>query len=157
MFSTELWLTPLILLPGVALLIMSTAARFGQVQEELHHLLSHPDHQARIICHGLVKRAAFYRNALASLYTSVGLFSLGSLLGGVVNFWQPKSLWVVGGLTILGISCIVYASIQLLRESMLSLQVIEDQRQRIENSTCPTTENVDSYRASTSHKIFDGL
>lgn len=157
MFSTELWLTPLILLPGVALLIMSTAARFGQLQEELHHLLSHPDRQARIMCHGLVKRAAYYRNALASLYTGVGLFSLGSLLGGVVNLWQPEALWVVGGLTILGIGCIVYASSQLLRESMLSLQIIEEQRQRIENSTCTIAANADTPRPSPARKFAQGL
>lgn len=31
MTNTEFWLTPLILLPGVALLIASTSARFAQV------------------------------------------------------------------------------------------------------------------------------
>ncbi|MGB5364820.1 MAG: hypothetical protein WBN14_01035 [Polyangiales bacterium] len=30
-----LWVAPLLLLPGVGLLVMSTAARFGQIHEEI--------------------------------------------------------------------------------------------------------------------------
>ncbi len=68
------------------------------------------------------------------LYASVGLFAAGSLLGGVVNLWHPDSLWVVGGLTILGIVCIVYASVQLLREAMLSQRVLKGLREEHEKS-----------------------
>jgi len=39
MQNVEIWLTPLLLLPGVALLIMSTSARYGQIHAELHHLI----------------------------------------------------------------------------------------------------------------------
>ena len=39
MESESVWLTPLILLPGVALLIISTSARYGQVHSEIHRLL----------------------------------------------------------------------------------------------------------------------
>lgn len=127
MFSTELWLTPLILLPGVALLIVSTSARFGQLHTEVHRLLDHPDAHARILSLHLLKRSALFRDALVSLYASVGLFGLGSLLGGVVNLWRPESLWVVGGATMIGIGCVVYASVQLLREAMICLKVVVDQ------------------------------
>jgi len=126
-FATEVWLTPLLLLPGVALLTVSTANRFGQIQAEFHHLLDHPDDHAQIVARSLVTRARFYRDALASLYLSIGLFALGSLLGGVVNLWRPGSLWVVGGLTIAGIATIVYSALQLLRESLLSLAVVREQ------------------------------
>ncbi|MHC4080354.1 MAG: DUF2721 domain-containing protein [Planctomycetota bacterium] len=76
MLETELWLTPLILLPGVALLIMSTSARFGQIHAEFHHLLDHTDAHAEILSRHLVLRSALYRNALISLHASVGLFAL---------------------------------------------------------------------------------
>ena len=132
MTSTEFWLTPLILLPGVALLIGSTSARFGQVHTEFHHLLDHPDAGAQILSRNLQQRARLFRDALASLYVSVGLFSLGSLLGGVVNLWRPQSLWFVGGLIIVGIGCVVFASVQLVRESLLSLNVINEHLERIE-------------------------
>lgn len=134
MFATEVWLTPILLLPGVALLTVSTAHRFGQVQAEFHRLLNHPDRHAQIVARSLVARARLYRDALASLYLSVGLFALGSLLGGVVNLWRPESLWVVGGLTIAGIAAIVFSAIQLLRESLVSLQVVEQQSAAIDES-----------------------
>jgi hypothetical protein len=134
-FATEVWLTPLILLPGVALLIGSTSARFGQLHTEFHRLVDHPDAQARILGRHLLKRAVILRNALVALYGSVGLFALGSLLGGVVNLWQPESLWVVGGLTIAGIGGVVYASFQLLRESLICLRALQEHHERLEGFT----------------------
>ena len=134
MFTTEVWLTPIILLPGVALLTVSTAHRFGQIQAEFHRLLDHPDSYAQIVARSLVIRARLYRDALASLYASVGLFALGSLLGGAVNLWRPGALWVVGGLTIAGIAAIVFSAVQLFRESLLSLQIVQEQSTAIEES-----------------------
>jgi hypothetical protein len=90
MNATEFWLTPLILLPGVALLVGSTSARFGQVHTEFHHLVNHPDAHAKIVSRNLLARSKLFRDALAGLYISVGLFSLRSLLGGVVNLWRPS-------------------------------------------------------------------
>ena len=63
MTSTEFWLTPLILLPGVALLIGSTSARFGQIHTEFHHLLDHPDAGAQILSRNLQQRARLFRDA----------------------------------------------------------------------------------------------
>lgn len=133
-FASEVWLTPILLLPGVALLTVSTAHRFGQIQAEFHRLLDHPDSHAEIVTRSLVVRARLYRDALSSLYASVGLFALGSLLGGVVNLWRPQSLWVVGGLTIAGIAAIVFSSVQLFRESLLSLQVVREQSAAVQES-----------------------
>jgi hypothetical protein len=132
--ATEVWLTPLVLLPGVALLTVSTANRFGQIQAEFHRLLDHPDNHAQIVARSLLVRARLYRDALACLYASVGLFALGALLGGVINLWRPESLWLVGGLTICGIAAIVFSAVQLLRESLLSLQVVREQSAVIEES-----------------------
>jgi len=56
------------------------------------------------------------------------------LLGGVVNLWMPESLWLVGGLTIAGIGAIMFSAVQLLRESMLSLQVVREQSAAIQES-----------------------
>lgn len=131
MFTTEVWLTPLILLPGVALLTVSTSARFGQIQAEFHRMLDHPAGDAQIVARNLVARAALFRDALVALYMSVGMFALGSLLGGVINLWRPESLWLVGSVTILGIACIVFAALQLLRESLLCMRVIHEHQQEL--------------------------
>jgi hypothetical protein len=125
-FATEVWLTPLILLPGVALLIASTSARFEQVHAEFHRLLEHPNAHARILARGLVRRSMLFRDSLASLYVSVSAFSLGSLIGAFVHFFWPTSLWLVGGFTIVGIACVVFAAVQLVRESLICLDVIRE-------------------------------
>jgi len=85
-------LRSLFLLPGVALPSVSTSNRFGQIQAEFHRVLDHPDSHAQIAARSLVARARRPRDALASLYASVGLFALGSLLGGVVDLWRPEWL-----------------------------------------------------------------
>lgn len=126
MQTTDLWLTPLILLPGVALLIVSTAARFSALQDEFHFLMEHSERRAQITARGLVRRARFYRNALVCLYSAVALFSVGSLVGGVLNVWLPEHLWLVAALTILGIGAVVVGAAYLLRESLLSMQVVEE-------------------------------
>lgn len=132
MVQTELWLTPLILLPGVALLIMSTSARFWQIHEEFHRLLERPDDHSKIISRQLLRRGRLLRNALVCLYTSVGLFSIGSLLGGFINLWAPSLLWLIGGITLIGIAALVSASAQLIRESLVCMNVIADDSRKVE-------------------------
>jgi len=125
-FTTEVWLTPLILLPGVALLIVSTSARFEQIHSEFHLLLEHPNDHAKILSRNLLRRSKLFRDALSSLYVSVALFSLGSLVGAFVHFFWPTSVWFVGGFTLLGTGCVVFSAIQLVRESLICLEVIEE-------------------------------
>lgn len=137
LIATEVWLTPLVLLPGVALLIVSTSARFGQLHNEFHRLLDHPDAHGKILGQHLMRRCALFRDSLVALYTSVGLFAFGSLLGGVVNLWRPESLWVVGGSTMVGIGCVVYASVQLLREALICLRVLADYNDALQNAAGP--------------------
>ncbi|VAW12495.1 hypothetical protein MNBD_BACTEROID05-917 [hydrothermal vent metagenome] len=122
----EIWLTPLLLLPGVALLIISTASRFGEIQSEFHYLRDHPNSRNEIMARHLFRRSKYYRDALVSLYLSVCIFSVGSLLGGLAGFFYEQALWVVGGIILLGIFFLVFASVQLLKESHLSLKVVED-------------------------------
>lgn len=131
MLQQELWLTPLILLPGVALLIMSTSTRLGQISAEFHHLIDHPDAHAKIVSRDLVTRSALFRNALVGLYASVALFATGSFLGGILHVWLPDYVWMVGGLTLVGILCLAYAAIELVRESLHCTRIIIEHDQRV--------------------------
>lgn len=131
----EIWLTPILLLPGVALMIISTANRYGEIQTEFHYLLDHPKFQNEIVTRYLVIRSRYYRDALVSLYLSVCVFSAGSLLGGLVNLLAPGIMWLVGGLILLGIFFLTYASVQLLRESHLSLKIIDDQAKKMKTQS----------------------
>ena len=132
MVQTEIWLSPLILLPGVALLIISTAARFAQINDEFHRLIDHPDKHAKILSRHLLERSRYFKNALVSLYASVTLLSTGSLLGGLLTAWTDLALWTTGALTILGILCLVHAALNLVRESRLCLKIIDEHLLRID-------------------------
>ncbi len=138
MLQTELWLTPLILLPGVALLVASTSARLAQMHGEFHHLLDHHDGHAKILSRQLVSRARRLRNALVSLYSSVCIFSFSALLGGILNVWQPQWVWTAGGVTLLGIIALFYAAFELAWESVTCMRIIDEHRARVAERNAPS-------------------
>ncbi|MCH9680918.1 MAG: DUF2721 domain-containing protein [Deltaproteobacteria bacterium] len=117
-----LWLTPLALLPGVGLLVMSTAARFGQLHGELHHSLDHrsgPGVPGR-----LLERGVLLRNALVSLYVAVALLALASLVGGLAVLWMSNVGVVVVGLTSVSVGCVAVSAVLLIRESRMLLDIL---------------------------------
>ncbi|MCG8608494.1 DUF2721 domain-containing protein [bacterium] len=130
MENVEMWLTPLLFLPGVALLVMSTSVRYGQIHGELHGLLDRGN-STDVHAGQLLRRSTFFRNALVSLYLGFGLFSLASLLGGLTVKWAMASTWIVTGLTCVGILTLVFAAFELIRESLLSLRIIEEHCKRV--------------------------
>ena len=126
MESAELWLTPLLLVPGVALLVMSTSNRFAHVHSEIHDLTNHK-HEKDIgkLARSLDKRSVIFNNALISLYLSITFLALAGLIGGIAVIWMGNIFYIVVGLSCLGILCLVFASLLLIRESMLTLEVIK--------------------------------
>jgi formate/nitrite transporter FocA (FNT family) len=86
---------------------------------------------AKLLSRNLVRRSKLFRDALASLYVSVGLFALGSLVGAFVDFFWPTSVWFVGGFTIAGIGFVVFAAAQLFRESLICLDVIREHSEAV--------------------------
>ena len=130
MESAGIWITPLVLLPGVALLIMSTSVRYGQIHSEFHHLENaNVEVDDKIFGH-LKLRCLLFRNALVSLYVSVALFALASLLGGITLAWMDLSYRIIFGLTGVGIASLLYAASQLIRESVLSYEIIKTHEDR---------------------------
>ena len=126
-----LWVTPLLLLPGVGLLVMSTAARFGQIHEEIHHVLTHPE-LGRPMSGHLWRRCQLFRDALVSLYAAVALFAIASLAGGLTQAFGGDGTWVTIALTCGGILAIVYGVAQLIRESTLLLDVFRSHLDEID-------------------------
>ncbi len=122
MDDAGLWLTPLALLPGVALLVMSTAARFGQLHGEMHH---HIDHGRGSQLPGrLLERGVLLRNALVSLYLAVALLSLASLVGGLATLWMSAVRVPVVALTSVSVGCVAVAALSLIRESRMLLEIL---------------------------------
>ena len=93
MDNIEFWLTPLLILPGVGLLIMSTSARYAQIHTEVHHLLHEPGERGAALAKQLYRRSKLFRNALVSLYLSVSLFVMAGLIGGFVALWGIDAYW----------------------------------------------------------------
>lgn len=125
MMDELFFLTPLLILPGVGLLLVSTSTRYANLHDEIHHWVS-GSHDLMVIENAhLLKRARFFRNALVSLYLCVLTFTLASLLGAILDFMNGSAEIVVFIFAFMGIVCLGFASIELVRESLLSMQVIE--------------------------------
>ena len=121
MASSSAWITPLLLLPGAALLVLSTGSRFGQLHEEFHRHKEHGSSQA--LAH-LRRRARLFRSALVSLYVSIALLAISSVIGSLV-----EASLIASGLTVLAVAIEAFAAVQLIRESTILLSVIEDEDQ----------------------------
>jgi len=119
------WLSPLLLLPGAGLLIMSTSQRFNRLHDEIHHLIGQESNKSHKTVKHLMKRAHYFRNALVLLYSSIAIFAIAGLLGGITSGLGDVSFYITVGLTILGILFLAAASIILIKESALSLEIMK--------------------------------
>lgn len=120
--NDTLWLSPLLLLPGCGLLIMSTSSRYSRLHEELHHLMHHASDEARGLVSSFRMRSRLFRNALVLMYTSVALFALAGLAGGLALGAGNTALIV---LTFTGILLLLVAAAMLVLESLASHKIIE--------------------------------
>lgn len=117
-----LWVTPLLLLPGVGLLIMSTSARITRLHDELHHLLDH-DEGTEVI-ELLWARARLLQPALVAQYLSVAFLATSSLVGGAAELFETHAPVVVVGLTCLAISSLVTSAALLVLESRRLVEIL---------------------------------
>lgn len=125
MNSIGIWLSPLLLLPGAALLILSTSIRFNRLHDEIHHIAEHESEQSELTINKLLLRARYFRNSLVFLYLSVALFAIAGLLGGITSGLGDISFYLTVAITISGIFCLAAASVILIKESSLSLEIME--------------------------------
>lgn len=52
--------------------------------------------------------------------------------GGVVSIWMGPAVWVVHGLTFTGTLVLSYSAAQVIRESLISLEVIREHFESLE-------------------------
>jgi threonine/homoserine/homoserine lactone efflux protein len=118
------FILPLTLLPGVALLIVSTSTRYGQLHDEIHRFVQQPGQKQGQL--HLRQRARHFRDALIGLYLCVSIFALTSLVGVTLEVLSLSSRWPIVILTSLGCISLFFAAYQLVRESFLSLEGLEE-------------------------------
>lgn len=133
------WIMPLLLLPGVGLLVQSTSVRFGGIHDEFHRMLEMGmHHHSPIFIKHLATRAQWFRNALVALYISVCAFALGSILGAIADLLWGKPEIITVSFASVGIISLLFAAVQLVRESFLSLEVLQVHLDEIERGTAST-------------------
>jgi hypothetical protein len=126
METTITWVAPLLMLPGASLLILSTASRYARIHDELHHWEGRERRQlAHTVLANLRTRARAFRDALVALYFSVSLFALGGIMGAFAARWPDVAAVLVVGFTSCAILALLFASMTLMREAVLSLTVVE--------------------------------
>ena len=126
------WATPLLVLPGVGLLVMSTSARYARLHDELHHHI-HQMQCSPATLQRLLLRAELFRNALLSLYGACCLLALAGLAGGLELPLVVSSL-LLGA----GVLALVVGSLLLMRETTVSLDVIRAEASVLERNMHPS-------------------
>lgn len=119
----ELALVPIGMLPGIGLLILSTSSRYWTVVSDLLDMSAEQ-------CGGSAatlerRRARLFRNALVSLYVAAAFASASALIGSTLSMlgYSGGPTAAIGAAVAIG--CIVFASIELIRESKLSLHIVD--------------------------------
>jgi len=125
-------LAPFSFLSGVGLLILSTSTRFINVKNEILKLSPEECKKQTDRVTRELNRARLLRNALNSLYVSVVCFSLASLVGAFGERFSEQVGLIGYVLATAGVTAVVLASAQLVRDSRLSLEIVRshaDERQ----------------------------
>lgn len=105
----------LLLLPGVALLIMSTSIRYARLHDELHHVVHAHN---RDVIEGLLIRARWFRDALIELYVCCSLLAAAGLIT-VLGFEL-----IALGLTVAAVLVLLVATITLSIEARASFRIL---------------------------------
>ncbi len=125
MTNSELWLMPLILLPGIALLILSTSSRYSRIHDELHHIGNSSGSSQKISGRILIKRAVLFRNSLILLYFCVVVFAITALCGGIMSTINVQNNILLIVLFLIGIISLIISAVLLVKEAFLSLEIIK--------------------------------
>lgn len=122
------WMMPFTFIPGIGLLILSTANRFHHVNTLIRGL---PKEQAGSkYLKKLMRRSRYFHNALTSQYFAMACFAVAALVGNLSQNWlEGISFFVHAGsvLTTAGVASVVFSAWQLVRESALSFRMIRSQ------------------------------
>ncbi len=109
------------LIPGVALLILSTATRFSQFESECRLVAA-----GEVPCSAehrqlLSWRAERFNQALVAIYLALAVLALGAIAG---LLHLPSAPVIIAVTIVLAVSAVLYAVIQLVREARHSTRIV---------------------------------
>ncbi len=128
-----MWLIPLSLIPGIAILIISTSLRNNQARSEILKLITekkYSERKSRMINN--LKRHLYFRNAFISFYISIVFLVLASLIGTLADKITNLNLLTMI-LICLAALCVVYSAIQLILESLIATRVVKESVEDVKN------------------------
>jgi len=128
-----MWLIPLSLIPGIAILIISTSLQNNQARSEILKLIMEKkdsERKSRMINN--LMRHLYFRNAFISFYISIVFLVLASLIGTLADKITNLNLLTMI-LICLAALCVVYASIQLILESLIATRVVKESVEDVKN------------------------
>ena len=133
MHDNTIWLIPLSLIPGIAILIVSTSLKNNQARKEILKLITEKkdsERKSRMINN--LKRHLYFRNAFISFYISIVFLVLASLIGTLADkITNLKLLTMI--LICLAALCVVYSAIQLILESLIATRVVKESVEDVKN------------------------
>ena len=109
--SLGLWVTPLLLIPGMALLAISTSGRYTQL---LLHVATNPKHS------GLKRQLPLLRYSLIALYTGIAIDAGAALLAHMFASDADLSRLLILVLSCMGAFCLIFAAICLVIDTSRS-------------------------------------
>jgi hypothetical protein len=111
------WILPFTFIPGVSMLVMSTATRFHNVNELIRSLARNGDPSGHLPV--LYERVRRLNRALVSLYLALAAFALSALTSNMVEWAGVPALRVASDILITaGVAAVVFCAGQLIVESM---------------------------------------
>lgn len=100
--SLGLWITPLLLIPGMALLAISTSGRYTQL---LLYVATNPKHLE------LKRQLPLLRYALIALYVGIAFDAAAALLGHLFASDADLSRLLLLVLSCIGVICLIIAAV----------------------------------------------
>jgi hypothetical protein len=100
--SLGLWVTPLLLIPGMALLAISTSGRYTQL---LLYVATNPKQS------GLKRQLPLLRYALIAIYTGIAFDAAAALLGHLFASDADLSRLLLLVLSCIGVICLIFAAV----------------------------------------------
>jgi len=133
MHDYTIWLIPLSLIPGIAILIVSTSLKYNQARKEILKLITEKkDSERKSRRINNLKRHLYFRNAFISFYISIVFLVLASLIGTLADKITNLNLLTMI-LICLAALCVVYSAIQLILESLIATRVVKESVEDVKN------------------------
>ena len=120
----ENWYVPISLVPGIGLLILSTANLMVSLSNELHGLIKDEMEKEEEMISRKMKQLKSLNQAMVCFYVSVAFLATAGMIGGLhLEAMDGKVIYV----SIVGISIMILGLFTLIKYSLKAVSIRQDQ------------------------------